>query len=146
MSVRRIVLVFVILIVASAAVGADAPLRQWSDRTGQFSVQARLVEQDRDSVTLVTADEQRIEVPLEKLCDADRAYLTEAASPRYGDTFTLTSQLGVEVFAQDGPCRNLICGFPLPLEWPEQKVTILDREIPPNPADTGLEGDLVRCP
>ena len=30
--------------------------------------------------------------------------------------------MGLEVVARDGPCGPLTCSFPLPVEWPEQKI------------------------
>ncbi len=37
-------------------------------------------------------------------------------------------RLGLRISAVAGPCRNIRCGFPFPLDWPEQKITIVKKE------------------
>ncbi|MEI8214150.1 MAG: SHD1 domain-containing protein [Planctomycetota bacterium] len=49
--------------------------RNWSDTTGKFSVEAKLVKVTADSVQLEKADGQKITVPLSKLSVDDRNYL-----------------------------------------------------------------------
>jgi transglutaminase-like putative cysteine protease len=55
----------------------------------------------------------------------------ENAGLRYEGPATLKVRMGVEVAASDGPCSNLVVTFPLPMSWPEQRVTVLDREQSP---------------
>ena len=120
----------------NAALAVELPLRTWSDRTGRFSVEARLFVQQDEFVTLDAADGRRLDVPLATLSEADQQYLAalvaEQSAPQYGDRHRLTARLGVEVTARDGACRNLMCAFPIPLDWPEQSVTIVDREVSSN--------------
>lgn len=120
----------------NAALAVELPLRTWSDRTGRFSVEARLFVQQDEFVTLDAADGRRLDVPLATLSEADQQYLAalvaEQSAPQYGARRRLTARLGVEVTARDGACRNLMCAFPIPLDWPEQSVTIVDREVSSN--------------
>ena len=59
-----------------------AELREWKDRTGKFSVQARLVEVSDEAVTLEREDGQTIEVPLDWLSTKDRSYLRRLEKDR----------------------------------------------------------------
>jgi hypothetical protein len=63
----------------------EAPQRRtWSDRAGKFTVEATFVELKDGTVGLMRADGKRIDVPLEKLSDADAKYvhsLEESESP-----------------------------------------------------------------
>jgi len=54
--------------------------RTWTDTTGGFRVEAQLVDHDDGQVTLKKRDGQTIIVPLERLSEADRAYLAEEFS------------------------------------------------------------------
>ena len=78
------------------------PLRKWSDATGQFNVQARLVEAGGGKVVLEREDGKRITVEVKKLTAEDQKYvanqrpeyqgkplsywigLSRARSPRHG--------------------------------------------------------------
>src|SRR6478736_2549048 len=58
--------------------------RTWTDRGGKFTVEATFVELHNGTVGLLRADGKRIDVPLEKLSDADAKYvhsLEESESP-----------------------------------------------------------------
>jgi len=52
-------------------------LRTWKDSSGSFSIEAEFVSQDLTSVTLRTADQRDIAVPLARLSREDRQYLTQ---------------------------------------------------------------------
>ncbi len=54
---------------------ATPELRTWQDVTGKFSIEAALVRAGAGKVTLRKANGTTIEVPLEKLSEADRDYL-----------------------------------------------------------------------
>src|SRR5262245_20512105 len=58
--------------------------RTWTDRGGKFTVEATFVELHDGTVGLLRADGKRIDVPLDKLSDADAKYvhsLEESESP-----------------------------------------------------------------
>jgi hypothetical protein len=60
-------------------------------------------------------------------------------------------KIGMVVHAVGGPCKGLFGTVPLPDEWPEQKVTVVEEEISPTVrvSDRRLEGVkqmLVRIP
>jgi len=61
--------------VSLSDVGTAAP-RKWTDATGQFSVEADYVEVKEGAVQLKKADGTIIAVPVAKLSEADRAYVT----------------------------------------------------------------------
>jgi len=49
-----------------------------------------------------------------------------------GESRTQRWQAGMEVRAIGGPCRGIVGTVPVPLDWPEQKVRVVDEEITPN--------------
>jgi WD40 repeat protein len=51
--------------------------RTWTDRSGQFSVDARFVSVDDDKVVLVNTENKRLEISLDRLCDADVRYVKQ---------------------------------------------------------------------
>jgi WD40 repeat protein len=53
------------------------PTRTWTDRTGKFSVTARFQKLNGDRVVLLKDTGKTIEVPLEKLSEADAKYVRE---------------------------------------------------------------------
>lgn len=120
---------------------ADA-LRVWKDDTGKYSVEARLSELQDDAVVLETADGKSLTVPITRLSHPDQVFLrrareeqaeqaARAKGPQYGPPQSVFVRLGLEVTAQGGPCKNLLCTFPVPMDWPEQKVTVIKEEISP---------------
>jgi hypothetical protein len=57
---------------------ADDPrpaYRTWTDTTGQFTIKARYAGVNDDKVSLEAEDGRKVQVPLEKLSDADRKFL-----------------------------------------------------------------------
>lgn len=74
------VLVAILLLLASPlqAEAQDRGLRIWRDATGNFSVKAKLLVQDRFVVMLRTDDGRDISVPVSKLSQRDRAYLRDS--------------------------------------------------------------------
>ncbi len=66
----------------AATVAAKEPeARTWADASGKFSVVATLREKTETSVTLVTADGRLVEVPIERLSDADKQHLASLEMP-----------------------------------------------------------------
>jgi hypothetical protein len=74
--------------------GSDGqlPSRQWSDNSGQFRVQARLLLILDGKVRLLKETGRTTTVPTERLSDADRAYVEEVIS-RYGKDLAKLSEL-----------------------------------------------------
>ncbi|MGI9516531.1 MAG: SHD1 domain-containing protein [Pirellulaceae bacterium] len=53
----------------------EEALRTWSDASGHYSVEARLVKVEGDKVHLEKADGTTVQVPIERLSESDRRYL-----------------------------------------------------------------------
>jgi endonuclease YncB( thermonuclease family) len=53
--------------------------RRWSDNTGRFSAAAKFTRFTNDKVTLTKADNKTVEVPLDRLSEADRRYVDSVA-------------------------------------------------------------------
>jgi len=51
------------------------------------------------------------------------------AGPQYGEPQTIRFRVGAEITASRGTCRGIIAMVTVPLDCPEQKVTIVDEEI-----------------
>jgi len=81
-------------VVDPLAPGADGqlPSRQWSDDSGQFQVQARLLLILDGKVRLLKETGRTTTVPTERLSDADRAYVEEVIS-RYGKDLAKLNEL-----------------------------------------------------
>jgi len=50
---------------------------------------------------------------------------------RLGESRVQQWKAGVVVQAASGPCRGLVAYVPMPIDWPEQQVRIVDEEISP---------------
>ena len=55
----------------------------------------------------------------------------EAEGPRMGDSQTTCWRTGMIVKATGGACRGITGYAPVPTDWPEQQVTILEEEVSP---------------
>ena len=66
--------------IAMLATPADAQPRKWADSTGIFHVEAELLGVTSGKVRLKTVDGRTIDVPLEKLSEADRRYVASLRS------------------------------------------------------------------
>ena len=53
----------------------DHEMRKWSDPSGKFSVLAKFYSASGDTVNLITDDDRKIDVPISKLSESDKAYL-----------------------------------------------------------------------
>jgi len=51
-----------------------------------------------------------------------------AGGPTLGDVRTQSYRVGVEVRAEGGPCRGIYASMPVPADWPEQKVRIINED------------------
>lgn len=68
---------------------ADSAAREWTDNTGAFTVEAALIEVLEDSVRLRKQNGITIQVPVERLCRADRLYVQSVrrtANPPINET------------------------------------------------------------
>jgi hypothetical protein len=55
-----------------------------------------------------------------------------AARPELGESQTHKWEFGVSIRAVGGPCAGLFGTFPVPSDWPEQQVKIVQEEITPH--------------
>jgi hypothetical protein len=134
----------------AAELPARGDSRVWKDRTGKHSFEARLAELQDKAVVLRGANGPAITVPIDRLSLADQKYvqqLREAEEEKaaresgvqYANPTTRQIRLGLEATAQGGPCKNLTCSFPLPMDWPEQKVTIVAQDKSPLVRQTRMQ-------
>lgn len=72
-------------------------LRQWSDASGKFAVEAKLVSQDEDSVTLLRKNGESVSVPKARLCATDLEYLANLAKLKPPKTMTERDRLHAEL-------------------------------------------------
>ena len=72
-----IVLTALVLLASSL----HAQQRTWQDASGSFTVDAELIDMSDSTVTLRRSDNSVVEVPISKLCDADRLYIQEILNP-----------------------------------------------------------------
>jgi len=79
MSYRRCLFVLG-LIAGIATVGWAEDFRQWSDVTGKFTVQARFLRVDGETVILEREDGVKVGIEIHKLSPQDRQYLQELTS------------------------------------------------------------------
>jgi hypothetical protein len=54
-----------------------------------------------------------------------------ASGPGLGDVRTLKYRVGLIVTAEGGPCSGIYATLPVPDEWPEQKVRIVEEDVSP---------------
>lgn len=52
-------------------------------------------------------------------------------SPRLGDVRVQRYRVGVSVTADGGPCRGIYATLPVPQDWPEQKVRVVEEDVTP---------------
>lgn len=91
---RRLLLettVVAILFLCSVAYG-----RTWTDDTGKFSIEAEFVEEAGEKVRLKKPDGMIIDVPLAKLCLADRQFVESQQDNKTVDPFAPASQKPVQ--------------------------------------------------
>lgn len=56
----------------------------------------------------------------------------EAEGTKLGKEFTTQWRIGVSIKAQGGQCNGMVGTVPVPLDWPEQRVRIIDEKMTPN--------------
>lgn len=143
----------------SAESPAGRELRVWKDRTGKHTFEARLAEIQEEAVLLDGADGRTLTVPIDRLSLGDQKlvqYLRveeekQAARDKgvqLVNPTTLHVRIGLEATAQGGPCRNVTCSFPVPMDWPEQKVTVVKEDRSPLVRHTQMQvlsGGVKQC-
>ena len=55
-----------------------------------------------------------------------------SAAPTLGDARTQKYRVGLSVTAEGGTCRDIYATLPVPADWPEQKVQILQEDLSPD--------------
>jgi hypothetical protein len=55
-----------------------------------------------------------------------------SAAPTLGDSRPQKYRVGLEVLAAGGPCRGIYATMPVPADWPEQKVQIVQEDVSPD--------------
>ncbi len=65
------------LAVLTTYIRADEPLRKWTDKSGEYEVEAKLVSisSDGNTVSIELRDHQTVDVAIERLSSDDRRYL-----------------------------------------------------------------------
>ncbi|MDZ4820107.1 MAG: transglutaminase-like domain-containing protein [Planctomycetota bacterium] len=69
------------------------------------------------------------------LCNSAKAQFesdTKTSGLRVGKTDTEKLRIGIKVTAMGGPCKGLKGSTPVPLDWPEQQVKIIDEKLSSN--------------
>lgn len=137
----RLALFAAFALLFSASLASAAP-RTWTDNTGKFSVSAELVAVRGTNVVLRKANGMELTVSIEQLSPADRRHLasrdvrdkTQPDVPetgvKLGKSVTRQVRIGME-FTGRGSSTGITGIVPVPMDWPEQKVRIVDQEKTP---------------
>lgn len=59
---------------------------------------------------------------------AQFAEKVDPKGPQLGEELVQQYRVGVEISARGGPCTGLVATIPVPIEWPEQRVRIINEE------------------
>ena len=62
---------------SSATVEIKSPMRTWTDKSGRFRIEASFVSEENGSVKLLRKDGKPATVPLDKLSEADQAFIRQ---------------------------------------------------------------------
>lgn len=102
MSMRIALFAVVLLLGASVS---QAEMRQWSDATGRFEVEAELIAASHTTVVLQNKDKELSAVEIQQLSEADQEYIAnwqeaqETADPRAPSVWTMQRGLQVKGWA-----------------------------------------------
>jgi len=61
----------------------------------------------------------------------DQSDAAEQRGPTLGDVTVQHLRVGIIVTADTGPCRGIVGTTPVPIDWPEQEVQVIDEDISP---------------
>ena len=78
---RILPVVLITVLSLASSLQAESESRQWSDATGKFKIDAKLIEIKNGKAVLMKADGKKVEIPVEKLSTADQKHLEESANP-----------------------------------------------------------------
>jgi hypothetical protein len=56
----------------------------------------------------------------------------DSKGPKLGDSVTQRWRAGIVVTASGGPCQGIVGTAPIPIDWPEQQVTVVEEDISPS--------------
>jgi len=70
-------------------------------------------------------------VSLSRAVQAQFRAQTGENGPRLGQSQTFRWQAGMVITAAGGACTRLVGTAPVPFDWPEQQVQVVDEEVPP---------------
>jgi hypothetical protein len=62
---------------------------------------------------------------------ADEPVPDNGKGPQLGEALVQQVRVGCEVTANRGPCRGITATLPVPIDWPEQEVRIVEEEVSP---------------
>src|SRR5690606_19632052 len=74
-NMRHLIPSVVVLVALVQWINGAEVVRTWTDSSGRYTIQALLLEVAAQSAVLETAQGNTVRVPLEKLSEADRAYI-----------------------------------------------------------------------
>jgi hypothetical protein len=61
--------------------------------------------------------------------DVPASGTTSAKGAKLDQALTKKIKIGVKVRAVGGPCKGIVATFPVPMDWPEQKVKIAEQDL-----------------
>jgi hypothetical protein len=138
---RQSLLTFLLL--TFVAIDAAAA-RVWRDASGRFEIEAKLIDDDGQSVQLEKPDGKVITVAIDRLSKSDQAYLkrlrtANAASPTQADAekpngavlgeMTETRlTIGIWLTGKLGTVNGLTSAIAIPAVWPEQDFEVLSTD------------------
>ena len=76
------VLVFLLLLTVAFPLFGQQQIRKWSDKSGEFTVRAKLVKVEGETVTLEKEAGGTVEVPIAKLSDKDREFVEKLSAAK----------------------------------------------------------------
>ena len=79
----KVLTFFVVLLIHCSSLSAQDDFRKWKDKTGKFEVSAKLVSKTDTTVTLEKKDGSKIDVPIERLSEADQDFLNGDQKDKY---------------------------------------------------------------
>lgn len=63
----------------------------------------------------------------------------DVAEIELGTPTKMNWRVGIGLLAGDKPVQNMVCRIPIPVQWPEQTVTVFEEALPPAVTDVGWE-------